>query len=1042
MKKLIKRSFAVLALLLLLLLAAMVAIPYFFKDDLLRVVKEQANASMHARLDFADVELSFFRQFPLLTLSIEDFSVKGMDEFEGVELAGGERLDLSFRIMELFGSDRVPTIRALHLEKPRIRVVVLQDGTANYDIAKTSADDAPAETAAEEDYDLLALKKYSIKDGQIVYDDKQMDFYLSMHNLNHEGNGHFTANTYELDTRSDVQALTLAYGGVRYLKEVQTKLVAGLFMDLGKMRFELRENDLLLNALPLKFDGYLALPDDAIEMDLSFSSPGSSFKELFSIMPDAYTPAYADAQVNGSFVLKGSVKGRMTDEAYPAMNIHLKIKDGSVQYPDLPMGLRDIQAQLAVQSPQGDLDGMQLNIPIAHFKLGENPFSFKLLLKTPMSDPDVDMRVKGVLDLGDLAKAYPLQDVSRLAGRLNADVQARVRMSQLEREAYDEVNMQGQMQLADFQYEAKGQPPVKAKKLNLKFSPQYVALEEALLQLGRSDLQASGRVDNLPALFSSSKTLRGSMRLHSNALYVDEWMAAEETTANTVNPQAVEVNEDHTEIPAFDFDIMATCGKIVYDAYTLENFVCKGQGSLDELKVEKLAFDMEESDFDFTGAFRQIDEYLFKEGVLGGEVALRAHYLNLNPFMETDEESASTSSPEENYEPIEVPSNLHLIMLADVDKLLYTNIELKNLQARLVIEDGQVILEKCTTNTLGGAVALSGLYDSSVQGDPVFNFKYDLSGMDFQKAYTTFNTFETMAPMAKYVYGKFNSSLIMEGRLGSDLMPRYDAISADGFLETIQGKIKGMPALAAIDQQLGVPLLSGMELKDTRNWFEIRNGRVEVKPFDYEWEGIAMNISGNHAFTGEMDYYIKADVPREKLGSFANAAIDKGLNALQKQAGALGLSLEQAETVKLGITLKGTWDKPKIGIKLLGTDGQQTVQDAAKEELQNAVAKEKEKVQQQAEEKLDEAKAQAREELDKAAAKAEEAAKEQIQKGVTEAEKKAGEVIGEQAGELGKKAEEALGQQGQKAKEEIEQQLENFNPFKKKKDKKKKKSGN
>lgn len=1040
-KKIVKRIFLVLGVFVLLLVGAMLAIPFFFKDDLLRVVKEQANAGMRATLDFEDANLSFFRQFPLLTLSLENYSLKGLSPFEGVELAGGERIDLSFRIGELFG-ESIPLIRALHLEKPRLHILVLQDGTANYDIAKEYEDSSREEVSYAGDQELLRLKKFSMNGGEIVYDDRLMDFFLQFDNLKLQGSGRFAASIYDLDLQALADALTLSYGGMTYLNRIGTKLDAGLQIDLEKMRFDLRDNQLLLNELPLQAEGYLALPEDAIEMDLKFSSPGSSFKQLFSIMPHAYTPAYADAEITGAFQFQGVLKGRMTEEEYPAMDIGLKVKNGRVQYPDLPMGLRDIRAEASLQSPQGDLDGLVFDMPILHFKLGENPFSARLHLQNPISDPDLDMRVKGVVDLADLAKAYPMEGVQTLAGRLQADMQARARMSQIEQEKYEKVKMSGTMALRDLRYEAEGQPPLHAKKIALNFSPQYVELEEAVLRMGKSDLTASGRIDNLPALFSSSNTLRGSLTLRSNQLLLDEWMEESAVEPNASAPVATTTEEEDQSIPPFDFALDASCNKLVYDAYVLENVVCKGEGSLDELKVEELSFVMGESDFRFTGAFRQIDEYLFKEGVLQGEVALRSHKLDLNPFMEEESSSAGSTSDETVYEPIEVPRNLQLSILADVDKLLYTDIELYDLQARLLIQGGQAILEKCRTKTLGGSVALAGSYDSSVDGDPLFSFKYDLSNMDFQKSYKAFNTFQALAPMAKYLKGKFNSSLILEGSLGPDLMPKYDLISADGFLETIQGKIEGMPALAAVDRQLGVPLLAGMELKDTRNWFEVREGRVEVKPFDYRWQDIAMNISGSHGLNGDMDYYIVADVPREKLGRFADAALEKGLAALQKQAGALGLSLDKAEVVKLGISLKGSLEKPKVGVKLLGTDGQQTVQQVAKEELQQTLATEKEKLKNQAEDKVSEAKGKAKEELNKAAAQAEEAVKEQIEKGVSEAKEKAGETLGEQAGELGKKAEEALGEQGKKAKEEIEQQLENFNPFKKKKDKKKKKGGN
>ncbi|MDV7397561.1 hypothetical protein RZS08_39540, partial [Arthrospira platensis SPKY1] len=86
-------------------------------------------------------------------------------------------------------------------------------------------------------------------------------------------------------------------------------------------------------------------------------------------------------------------------------------------------------------------------IDLARFtmKIGDNPFGGYLKLRTPMSDPDIDTRIKGKLDLAELAQAFPMEETEGMAGLITADITAKIRLSTIEREAYDQVNMQGEI---------------------------------------------------------------------------------------------------------------------------------------------------------------------------------------------------------------------------------------------------------------------------------------------------------------------------------------------------------------------------------------------------------------------------------------------------------------------------------------------------------------------------------------------------------------------------------------------------------------------
>ena len=96
--KIIKRILLSLAILLVLLVGAAFAIPYFFKDKILEQVKVAVNKDLNATVDFTDVDISFMRHFPKVSVKLVNLDVTGKDDFDGVKLIHTEGLDLALKI--------------------------------------------------------------------------------------------------------------------------------------------------------------------------------------------------------------------------------------------------------------------------------------------------------------------------------------------------------------------------------------------------------------------------------------------------------------------------------------------------------------------------------------------------------------------------------------------------------------------------------------------------------------------------------------------------------------------------------------------------------------------------------------------------------------------------------------------------------------------------------------------------------------------------------------------------------------------------------
>jgi uncharacterized protein involved in outer membrane biogenesis len=165
-----KKIFIALGIVLLLVIGALVAIPFFFKDDIIAAVKQAANDSLTATLEFDDVDVSVFRDFPKLSVGLEGLKItNGPGHFEGVRLIDCKRLDVAVDLWAAVFNGKI-IIRSLALQQPKIKVYALSDGSANYDITKP--DPTVTTTTSSNEDEPIQLEGYTISDGEILYDDR------------------------------------------------------------------------------------------------------------------------------------------------------------------------------------------------------------------------------------------------------------------------------------------------------------------------------------------------------------------------------------------------------------------------------------------------------------------------------------------------------------------------------------------------------------------------------------------------------------------------------------------------------------------------------------------------------------------------------------------------------------------------------------------------------------------------------------------------------------------------------------------------------
>ncbi|MDT8368716.1 MAG: AsmA-like C-terminal region-containing protein [Longimicrobiales bacterium] len=516
--------------------AALLIVPLLFKDEINSRAHSALDEALDAQVVWSGIGLSFIRSFPNLTLSLRDLDVVGSGAFEGDTLAtmGSFRLvlDLGSVIGSLRGTGPLE-LRSIRLDEPVVHLRVLEDGTANWDIVRSAAEAADAEeggaagAAAAGDTSGgmgVALRNFTISDGQLVVENEVSGLFASFEGIDHTLSGDFSQSS--LVAKSDLRAerATLRFAGTPYLAGVALGFEAEVDADLAGKRFAFRDNELRLNDLALRFSGEADASGDDLALDLAFEAPRTEFRQILSLVPALYAQDFRDLEAEGSFAVEGEVRGTMREGALPSFRIAAQVDDGSFRYPDLPLGTRGIGLDLTVENPGGPADATVVRLERFGMTIGERSLDASLTLRTPVSDPDVDARAEGSLDLADLARTVHLEAIEELTGVLTADFAIRARLSDIEARRYERVAASGTLSARDVAVRGDAlQRPVVVEEATLELSPRAANLRSFRAQLGSSDLQASARLDNVLGYLLRDDVLVGSGSFTSEHFVLDEW---------------------------------------------------------------------------------------------------------------------------------------------------------------------------------------------------------------------------------------------------------------------------------------------------------------------------------------------------------------------------------------------------------------------------------------------------------------------------------------------------------------------------------------
>ena len=293
-----------------------------------------------------------------------------------------------------------------------------------------------------------------------------------------------------------------------------------------------------------------------------------------------------------------------------------------------------------------------------------------------------------------------------------------------------------------------------------------------------------------------------------------------------------------------------------------------------QLNLKQFKAKTGKSDLQVDGVLDNFYGYLFNKQNLKGKFNLSSNVLAVSDFMSTSE---PTKEGEKASEAMKIPAFLDCVLTAKANTVLYDNLTLKEVSGKVIIKDEKATLENVKTSIFGGQIGLNGNVSTKTKV-PTFAMDLNMSQVNINETFTQLDMMKSIAPIANIINGKLNSTISVAGNLDSkEMTPNLKSITGDIAAQLLSTTINSSNStlLNALDNQIKFIDLNKINLNDLKTSLTFQDGKVNVKPFDINYQDISMTIGGTHGFDQSMNYNLKFDVPAKYLGTETTALINK-----------------------------------------------------------------------------------------------------------------------------------------------------------------------
>ena len=292
-----------------------------------------------------------------------------------------------------------------------------------------------------------------------------------------------------------------------------------------------------------------------------------------------------------------------------------------------------------------------------------------------------------------------------------------------------------------------------------------------------------------------------------------------------------------------------------------------------QLTIEDSRIIIDQSDFRLSGIAKNFRNYAKGEGLLEGEfdfVSEQTHVTQLMDLMNgfgvsdsttTADVAANQANSEQVGDPFIVPKGINITLNTKIKKALYAHNKVENVNGKLTIKDGVIILEQIGFTSEAAEMQLTALYRSDRPNNLFAGVDFHLLNIDIKKLIDMIPDVDTIFPMLKSFDGRaqfhFAGETYMKGNYDFKMSTLRGATAIEGKdLVLLDSETFGKIAKPLLFSRKTKNLVDSISVEAT-----VFRNEVDIYPFIMSMDNYSAIIAARYDLNNNYNAHVETVSP-------------------------------------------------------------------------------------------------------------------------------------------------------------------------------------
>lgn len=660
---------------------------------------------------------------------------------------------------------------------------------------------------------------------------------------------------------------------------------------------DLRKRTVTVESSEIQFDNYkvmvegvasMATRQQPMSVDFALKTDGSwQLKPLVELLPENYRTFSRGMDFDGRVSLAATVQGDVSDSVMPSVDAHLLLSGGRFAYPSaMPYTLYNIKGDVSAHMDmnQGGVSSARIYNLTAN-TLGSN-VSVGANVVDLLGNPRVEAKVKGFLPLEDLIPLVPEGVEMDALGDATFDVKTHFTMSQLQQQAYEQMNAMGSLKL---------------ENIDLTFDSIHASTPKMDLELqlptkNYDEMLADVHLLSDRLRMEQGNSLNVSVKDVDISIGVNNLVKETLRAAFGISLGEIETRLDETQVATGGITL---AGEMLYDStethmlrqlnprfhFTTGNVVLNNDVLPDALRVPELDVEydnnlfnlmsaqvqLSHTDCELYGTVENLEDWLADKAMLHGDLNFKSSYTDVDQLMNlfsgigNDKDSLEAMRREDNVpddaNPFIVPKNVDFTFNTHVQRSVAFGNDLNDVAGSLTIKDGVAILDQMGFVCKAARMQLTAYYKSPRPNHLFTALDFHLLDIQIDELLDMIPTIDTLVPMLSAFNGNANFHLAGETYLDAHYQPKMSTLLGSAAISGKNLVVMESRSLSNIAKLIGMKSWKEKDNKIRIDSMDVEmtcfRKEIEVYPFLLNMRNYHFCVSGKHTLDNQCGYHIE-----------------------------------------------------------------------------------------------------------------------------------------------------------------------------------------